>query len=199
MSTPRKWCFYCTYATCFYKLKSLKRSYCHCQHPRLFQNGILHMWDTDRDIWDTCPDFEPKKDYKPMRVIMFKPQFTDKILSGQKLSAIRPKARCKKGDTLSLRNWEGKPYRSKHKTIMETKCTSIIPVQVTDHYIRLWGYGRPSINSRKIDIIANLEGFESFKEMSVFFQNTHSLPFNGELIYWGSVPLSITLKDSHDL
>lgn len=131
-----------------------------------------------------------------MRVIMFKKQFTEKILSGEKVSTIRPKARCKPGDTLSLRNWEGKPYRSKHKIIMETQYKSL-------HKISIYAPNKMILESidtypQSITLIpmhyseahqiARMEGFSDSNEMIDFFLKTHGLPFEGMLIYWGANP-----------
>jgi hypothetical protein len=48
---------------------------------------------------------------------MFQDRFADKVRDGRKLHTIRKTARCKVGDTLSLRRWSGTPYRSKQELL----------------------------------------------------------------------------------
>jgi uncharacterized protein YqfB (UPF0267 family) len=58
------------------------------------------------------------------RTIMFQPRFARLVESGAKTQTIRVKSKAKHprplpkpGDFLSLREWEGKPYRSKQRKL----------------------------------------------------------------------------------
>jgi hypothetical protein len=120
-----------------------------------------------------------------MRVVMFKDRFAGKIEANEKTSTIRPKARCKTGDVLSLRKWSGKPYRSKHVIIKEAVCKDVLTVFLDEEKIIV--NGRAFLEPWN-GWIAECEGFESWEAMREFFQKTHGLPFSGELIYWGEKP-----------
>lgn len=122
-----------------------------------------------------------------MRVILFKERFRDLILSGVKTSTIRKKARCRAGDTLSLRCWTGRPYRSKQKTFATRICAQVMPVVIGEGGILLNGV---PVNKAMREALAVKDGFDSFRDMEIFFKETHGLPFTGELIRWGEETVS---------
>ncbi len=117
-----------------------------------------------------------------MRVILFKERFRDPILSGVKTSTIRKKARCRAGDTLSLRCWTGKPYRSKQMTFATRICTGVMPVVIGEGHMVMNGI---PVNKAMREALAVTDGFERFRDMEDFFKETHGLPFTGEMIQWG--------------
>ena len=122
-----------------------------------------------------------------MRVIMFQDKFAPKVRDGSKCQTIRKAARCKAGDTLSLRRWTGKPYRSKQEILREVVCESAEPVLI----LRLLGEARAAVGLNVIrrgdmDAFARADGFADFGEMVKWFENTHGLPFNGWLIKWSN-------------
>lgn len=117
-----------------------------------------------------------------MRVIMFKERFRDPILSGVKTSTIRKKARCSAGDTLSLRCWTGRPYRSKQETFATRICSGVMPVVIEEGRIVMNGI---PVDKAMRETLAVADGFASFRDMEDFFKETHGLPFTGELIRWG--------------
>ena len=122
-----------------------------------------------------------------MRVIMFQDKFAPKVRDGSKCQTIRKAARCKAGDTLSLRRWTGKPYRSKQEILREVVCESAEPVLI----LRPPGeataaVGLNVIRGGDMDAFARADGFADFGEMVKWFENTHGLPFNGWLIKWSN-------------
>lgn len=56
-----------------------------------------------------------------MTVLLFEPRFWESVATGHKVHSIRPKRKrpINVGDALSLRGWEGKPYRSKQRVLCE--------------------------------------------------------------------------------
>ena len=122
-----------------------------------------------------------------MRVIMFQDKFAPKVRDGSKCQTIRKAARCKAGDTLSLRRWTGKPYRSKQEILREVVCESAEPVLI----LRPLGeetaaVGFNVIRGADADAFARADGFADFGEMVKWFEDTHGLPFNGWLIKWSN-------------
>lgn len=124
-----------------------------------------------------------------MKVIMFQPRFAALVMSGAKRQTIRPRRRhqIQVGDTLSLREWIGKPYRSKQREIRTAVCSNVSEIRITEpigltqglaigHWIIAIGIAR--------DQFARADGFESFSEMLEWFSKTHGLPFTGVLIEW---------------
>jgi hypothetical protein len=121
-----------------------------------------------------------------MRVLMFQPRFARLVESGQKTQTIRAKARCNPGDTLSLREWTGKPYRSKQRVIREARCRGVEPITI-GYAGMVPGYkfdGEWCVNHVLRDDLAKRDGFQHFHEMLDWMKATHGLPFEGELITW---------------
>ena len=114
-----------------------------------------------------------------MRVINFQPRFATLVRRWAKTQTMRKKARCKPGDTLSLRQWSGRPYRSKQVLIKEVVCKSVAPVCVDKR-------DGVTVDGEHVDEedFARADGFEDFFEMLVWLDATHGLPFHGELISW---------------
>lgn len=61
MEKPKK-CYNCDHSGNQFKIGN--KTHLHCQHPRYteedFLNGKFSAWDTLREFWQTCEDFEPK-------------------------------------------------------------------------------------------------------------------------------------------
>ena len=117
-----------------------------------------------------------------MRVIMFQPHFADLIAAGTKFQTIRVNARCRACSVLSLRRWEGKPYRSKHEVIREGYCESVMPVVIDQDSITL--DGRKLMNE---DGFAKADGFDDARSMREWFERVHGLPFTGAVIRWSNL------------
>lgn len=139
-----------------------------------------------------------------MRVLTFQPQFHALIRSGQKTSTIRDTARCKPGDELSLRRWQGRPYATKQEQLISNQiCAAVTPVRmwvtpagafVMAKVVRREGRGYletlassagVSVEAREI---AGREGFHDFDVMKEWFINAKKLrPFvtyKGDMIEW---------------
>lgn len=112
---------------------------------------------------------------------MFQNRFAPLVASGQKTQTIRKSARCNPGDVLSLREWTGKPYRSKQRVLREAKATEIHSVVISGQAMFLDMYG---LCIERKDILARADGFTNWDEMRDWFEATHGLPFEGELITW---------------
>ena len=122
-----------------------------------------------------------------MRVIMFQDKFAPKVRDGSKCQTIRKAARCKAGDTLSLRRWTGKPYRSKQEIFCEVVCESVELVLILCLLGEVMAaVGFKVIRGADADAFARADGFADFGEMVKWFENTHGLPFNGWLIKWSN-------------
>lgn len=78
-------------------------------------------------------------------VIMFQPWLARKVEDGSKLTTIRGnrKRPIKVGDTLSLREWTGKPYRSKIRVIRTVICSKVERIEMTAGHFFPWSFGLP--------------------------------------------------------
>jgi hypothetical protein len=114
-----------------------------------------------------------------VRVITFQPHFATLVQRGAKTQTMRKKASCEPGDTLSLRQWSGQPYRSKQVLIKEVVCKSVAAVCV-DHGSGVKVDGK-SVGEEEF---AQKDGFKNFCELLVWLDTTHGLPFHGDLISW---------------
>lgn len=121
-----------------------------------------------------------------MRVILFNPRFSPLVATGRKRQTIRKRARCQPGDTLSLRRWTGRPRRSKHATIRDVTCSRVYQVRImTDAVqIRRGNTTRMLTLREDLDAFARADGFGEWAEMRDWFNETYSLPFEGEVIEW---------------
>ena len=120
------------------------------------------------------------------RVIMFQPEFADKVQSFEKFQTIRKNARCSPGDILSLRRWTGKPYRSKQAIIREVTCTKVLTFVIgsDSRFLVIDGLDPHLLDAAESAVLANQDGFDTQDEMVDLFQRTYGLPFYGEIIEW---------------
>lgn len=126
---------------------------------------------------------------KDFHVIMFQPRFAAKVARGYKTTTIRlPRKRAiKPGDVLSLRVWKGKPYRSKQQWIRSAVCTKVENFTlrqngtVRGHVI---GIDHVEHCSPQCDFIAHMDGFADGIDMTRWFLENHTLPFEGVRIHW---------------
>ena len=129
-----------------------------------------------------------------MKVILFERRFWELVATGAKVHTIRrPRKRpINVGDALSLRGWEGKPYRSKQRTLTEETCIAIRDVWIDCEGIIIgndngrWYYDR---DRELLDAFAVSDGFATFAELLSFTHFNRHLPFTGELIQWGVHPM----------
>lgn len=133
-------------------------------------------------------------------VRMFKPRFAKLVESGRKTQTIRPlpKRIPRRGDTLSLRMWTDKPYRSKQRVLLETKLDRIEVIRIDEKGI-IKPPGEGSILAtlgQKLCVIAGVnadrfaqdDGFQDWNEMRDWFKAEHGLPFDGVALYWQNGP-----------
>lgn len=127
-------------------------------------------------------------------VRMFKPQFAPMIEAGTKLQTVRPtpKRMPKQGDRISLRCWEGKPYRSKQRILREATITRVDLCEITESNV--------FISWRLMDRepFALKDGFASWTDLREWFRATHGLPFVGVLISWHDAERRQCLKTKQD-
>jgi len=110
---------------------------------------------------------------------MFQPRFQAAVAEGRKKHTIRPKARCKPGDELSLRKWKAKPYRSSQLPLLPTViCRAVKPVRI---YADQSGGFHILLDGEFVDAqdtFAKADGFTDANDMRAWFEATH------ELIEW---------------
>jgi hypothetical protein len=126
-----------------------------------------------------------------MRVILFQWRFEQPINLGVKRSTIRRNARCVPGQTLCLRRWQDKPYRSKQIKLKQATCTAVTPLSLGlnahgDFYVIRLG---SSLNVIQLAALAKLEGFDSTPDLEEWFRHNHKLqpgaePMPCEQIEW---------------
>ena len=117
-----------------------------------------------------------------MRVLMFKPRLAELVKARQKFQTIRAHANCALGDTLSLRQWEDRPYRSKQIRLLDTTCTRVSYVVIDRLGIVVDG---KALAPDEAAVFAAADGFYTEDEMIDFFGTEYGLPFSGNVIYWG--------------
>jgi hypothetical protein len=123
-----------------------------------------------------------------MRYIMFMSRFRVPILEGTKNQTIRATARIKPGEPFSLRYWDGLPYRSKQRVILEpVTCLSVSRVawSVRDRdqlFVSL--DGRP-LNIGETDAFVRADGFRDVADfLRHWFGIRGADHYNGRLIRW---------------
>lgn len=120
-------------------------------------------------------------------VRMFKPQFASLVEAGTKRQTVRPtpKRMPKPGDTISLRAWTGKPYRSKQRVLRNTVIKHVIPIHIDRLEISIInGDGTRTLFPYNETQFARDDGFTGWPEMRDWFDHEHGLPFLGILITW---------------
>jgi len=121
-----------------------------------------------------------------MRVILFSSQFAPMVESGAKTQTIRKSARCRPGDTLSLRRWLSGPYRSKQELLRNATCHSISAVCIGLNLDqRGISRGGIELTTEERERFAQADGFSSLSQMLEWFGKVHGLPFTGVVITWG--------------
>jgi len=124
-----------------------------------------------------------------MIVLMFRPQWVEPILQGRKVQTVRPvgKRLVSVDDALSLRVWTGRPYCSKQKTLLETRCTSVDSVAIDDGGVGMLSGAKAGrrLSWEYLERFARRDGFDSFDAMQKFVREMHGLPFRGTVIGWG--------------
>lgn len=120
-----------------------------------------------------------------MRVLLFQDRFAESVRAGEKRQTIRQTARCKPGDTLSLRRWTGKPRRSKQEILALATCLSVSRITL-GHGIYHDGVAINDVDCMLLEriAVAEADGFPCSRDMLNWFRQVHGLPFDGVLIRW---------------
>ena len=123
-------------------------------------------------------------------VIMFQPRFAPLVESGKKLTTIRGarKRAIKAGDTLSLREWTGKPYRSKQRELRTAVVTAVDKIEMLEGGMFPWSFtvyqNGYELNCAARILFSSVDGFSGVNDMARWFKDTHGLPFTGVRISW---------------
>jgi len=123
-------------------------------------------------------------------VRLFKPQFAELVEQGRKLQTVRPtpKRRPAPGDLISLRCWTGAPYRGKQRGLREATIVAVKSITIGKRHFWIEGNehfaGATITHPSALDDFARADGFATWAELTAWFENTHSQPFKGIVIYW---------------
>jgi len=115
-----------------------------------------------------------------MPLLNFQKQFADDVECGKKNQTIRKtrKRPIKAGDNLYL--YTGLRTK-KARELKETICKTVEDIIITEDKDIIIS-GEP-LNGG-FDHFAQLDGFKDYNDMLSWFNNTHGLPFTGQLIRW---------------
>lgn len=113
----------------------------------------------------------------------FKPQFADKVASGEKCQTIRQTKRAKKGDRLQL--YTGQRTRACRKLVNpDPVCTVVDYVGIRPDYLTL---GNTKLHPGDADDFARRDGFASYDELVVWFHEMYGSPyFYGYVHVWAA-------------
>lgn len=125
----------------------------------------------------------------------FQPRFVDAVRKGTKTQTIRktPKRMPRPEDTLSLRTWTGKPYRSKQEILGDAVVTEVHQIQIIEEPIMTNGIQdgvklAVTVDGNRlgneIEQLSIADGFSDPFDMWKVFKEMHGLPFEGILIRW---------------
>jgi hypothetical protein len=125
----------------------------------------------------------------------FQPRFAALVESGVKRQTIRPQPKRipRPGDTISLRAWKGRPYRSKQRILREATISNLEGitihadgVEISPGTLRVFWMGEAGRRRPHLDAFARKDGFADWPDMKAWFLANHTLPFTGCLITWAA-------------
>ena len=125
-----------------------------------------------------------------MIVKMFKRRFAPLVESGDKGQTVRPepKRMPKVGESISLREWRGRPYRSKQRILGEGIITGVRKISICENLFWMefgdQGRGVTVTDRYGLDHFAKDDGFNDWSDLVAWFQGEHGLPFAGIIIFW---------------
>jgi hypothetical protein len=117
-------------------------------------------------------------------VRLFQPRFAKLIRQGKKFQTVRPVPKTRypmAGDTIRLREWKEKPYRSKQLDLGLGRITAVCPVFISATIMRESGQ---QLDAAAADAFAKADGFSDYDDMATWFAINHALPFTGIVIRW---------------
>lgn len=127
------------------------------------------------------------------KVLLFEPRFWRPIATGEKVHSIRRtrKRPINPGDELSLRGWEGKPYRSRQRTLTDETCLAVRECWIDAQGIVIdqHRFSEPD----ELDAFAVSDGFDNWEQMRTYRDFFYNLPFSGDFIQWGVHPMLANL------
>lgn len=160
------------------KKSSQKVARCHCR-------GVVKFPNRERKKGCLATGAKDAKDSKGGWIVkMFMRQFAPLVESGAKMHTVRPtpKRMPKVGQRISLREWAGKPYRSKQRVLRESVITEVQTIWFNGVSICLDG---GCLSMPLVEAFARADGFDNSRAMADWFVANHgSLPFEGILIGW---------------
>jgi len=118
---------------------------------------------------------------------MFQRRFAPLVESGEKRQTIRPfrKVPIRAGEELSLREWEGKPYRSKQRVLRTVLCREVGRVLIDETPDRFtFRLNGRLLTAEEWPQFARADGFDCATDMLDWFLTVHGFPFGGNLIRW---------------
>ncbi len=125
-----------------------------------------------------------------MTVLLFRPRFVEPIQLGLKRQTIRASARCAPEGVLSLRQWEGLPYRSHQREIIPpVVCEAIRPITIR---IDRWdnraeiAVGGQALTHDEVCRFVRADGFRCVSDFVEHWEARDALDFEGVLIEWTS-------------
>lgn len=126
-----------------------------------------------------------------MPALNFQARFAEAVEWGKKRQTIRAdrkdgRPHCKRGDTLKL--YTGMRTKACRLLGVATVTrTARVRIEATCMFLNetlvpatLWDRDSPMTDNE----FAEADGFESFMDLSAWFDETHGLPFEGTVIYW---------------
>lgn len=116
--------------------------------------------------------------------LMFESRFVAPIQAGTKRQTIRVDSRVQPGDTLSLRRWTGRPYRSpQHPIVPAVRVVSVqsLTIFVLDAGLGVFVAGE---QVHDVEAFARADGFNSEDDMAGRYRDRGIEHFNGVLIRW---------------
>ena len=130
-----------------------------------------------------------------MMVLMFRERFVERIRSGKKTQTIRrPRASnpIQVEDWLSLRRWEGTPYRSRQEEVGFGLCESVRPILIAVYPRDCWAriaIGEWLLSCEEIHAFVRADGFQGVVDFVCYYNELGVLAFKGVLIEWALEPV----------
>lgn len=138
-----------------------------------------------------------------MPVLLFYKRFHEAILDGRKFFTIRtPRRRpIRRGDRLLLRAWEGRPYDSPQRVLLDSVCamSDEVTIDVIDDRLAADFKEAGPVPPEEMDDFARADGFADAAEMLDYYRATpgRSVPFKGEFIRWYGRPTEERYRPSN--
>ena len=121
-----------------------------------------------------------------MPLYSYTPELAPKVKSGEKRQTIRTKRTIRPKVGQKAHNYAGS-YAQKREHLGSPNIMMLIDVVISAKGITLF-CGKPGeftvSDSFGLNMEARTDGFENWQQMREYFETTHGLPFEGDLIKW---------------